>query len=79
MKQWENFTEEEQAKILKAGRSNCCLDTTKLVETAKKYGVVVPEVQAAMRSCFERMVALEHEIKMGRGPKKVPDDWWMEK
>ena len=28
---WKNFSLDEQAKVIKAGRSNCKLDTTKLV------------------------------------------------
>ncbi|KAL1837145.1 hypothetical protein VTJ49DRAFT_4210 [Mycothermus thermophilus] len=54
---WKNFSLEEQAKILKAGRSNCKLDTTKLVEKLREYGYEVPEVHEAYRKCFERMKA----------------------
>ncbi|GAM88309.1 hypothetical protein ANO11243_063420 [Dothideomycetidae sp. 11243] len=54
--QWENFSLNEQAKILKAGRSNCELDTTKLVKKLAEYDYVVPEVHEAYRRCFERMV-----------------------
>ncbi|KAI9019856.1 hypothetical protein DFJ74DRAFT_674714 [Hyaloraphidium curvatum] len=53
--EWKNFTVDEQAKILKAGRSNCELDTTKLVEAAKKYGIEIPEVHVAYEECFKRM------------------------
>jgi 3,5-epimerase/4-reductase len=54
---WKNFTLEEQSKILKAGRSNCELDVTKLMNKVKEYGLPeVPEVHAAYRQCFERMV-----------------------
>ncbi|RPA80508.1 NAD dependent epimerase [Ascobolus immersus RN42] len=56
MGEWRNFSVEEQAKVLKAGRSNCCLSTERLEGLAGKYGVVVPEVQEGMRRCFERMV-----------------------
>ncbi|KAI1326180.1 NAD dependent epimerase/dehydratase [Xylariaceae sp. FL0255] len=54
---WKNFTVEEQSKVIKAGRSNCELDTTKLVTKLKEYGYEVPEVHEAYRMCFERMKA----------------------
>lgn len=54
---WKNFTLEEQAKVIKAGRSNCKLDTTKLVNKLKEYGYEVPEIHEAYRQCFERMKA----------------------
>jgi len=52
---WKNFTLEEQAKVIKAGRSNCKLDTTKLVAKMKEYGYEIPEIHEAYRQCFERM------------------------
>ncbi|KAK6538571.1 hypothetical protein TWF694_010150 [Orbilia ellipsospora] len=54
---YKNFTVEEQSKILKAGRSNCELDTTKLVTKMKEYGVEIPEVHEAYAQCFQRMSA----------------------
>ncbi|KAJ3506028.1 hypothetical protein NM208_g16125 [Fusarium decemcellulare] len=54
---WKNFSLEEQSKVIKAGRSNCQLDTTKLVTKLKQYGYEVPEVHDAYRQCFERMKA----------------------
>ncbi|CVL06878.1 uncharacterized protein FMAN_11972 [Fusarium mangiferae] len=54
---WKNFSIEQQAKVIKAGRSNCQLDTTKLVKKMKGYGYEIPEVHAAYRQCFERMKA----------------------
>ncbi|CAK7241287.1 MAG: hypothetical protein STHCBS139747_002747 [Sporothrix thermara] len=54
---WKNFSLEEQAKVIKAGRSNCELDTTKLTTKLKEYGYEVPEIHAAYRGCFERMKA----------------------
>jgi 3,5-epimerase/4-reductase len=54
---WANFTLEEQAKVIKAGRSNCLLDTTKLENKAKEYGIEIPEVHEAYKNCFERMKA----------------------
>ncbi|KAH7232276.1 uncharacterized protein BKA55DRAFT_742750 [Fusarium redolens] len=54
---WKNFSIEEQAKVIKAGRSNCQLDTTKLVKKMNSYGYEIPEVHKAYRQCFERMKA----------------------
>lgn len=54
---WKNFSLEEQAKVIKAGRSNCKLDTTKLVNKLKEYGYEIPEIHEAYRKCFERMKA----------------------
>ncbi|KAH8887330.1 NAD(P)-binding protein [Thozetella sp. PMI_491] len=54
---WKNFTLEEQAKVIKAGRSNCKLDTTKLINKLKEYNYEVPEIHEAYRLCFERMKA----------------------
>ncbi len=52
---WKNFTLEEQAKVIKAGRSNCKLDVTKLVRKLKEYNYEVPEVHEAYAQCFQRM------------------------
>ena len=54
---WKNFTLEEQAKVIKAGRSNCKLDTTKLINKLKEYKYEVPEVHEAYKLCFQRMAA----------------------
>ena len=54
---WKNFSEEEQAKILKAGRSNCELDTRKLEVWCEKRGLNVKGVREAYEGCFHRMVA----------------------
>ncbi|KAF5253912.1 hypothetical protein FANTH_1237 [Fusarium anthophilum] len=54
---WKNFTIDEQAKVIKAGRSNCQLDSTKLVKKMKGYGYEIPEIHDAYRQCFERMKA----------------------
>lgn len=48
--QYTNFSLDEQAKILKAGRSNNCLDTTKL--TSKYH---VPHIQDSIHDLFLRM------------------------
>lgn len=54
---WKNFTLEEQSKVIKAGRSNCKLDTTKLVSKLKEYNYEVPEIHEAYAQCFQRMAA----------------------
>jgi 3,5-epimerase/4-reductase len=54
---WKNFSFEEQSKVIKTGRSNCKLDTTKLVEKMREYGLEVPEVHEAYEQCFLRMAA----------------------
>ena len=54
---WKNFTLEEQSHVIKAGRSNCKLDTTKLVTKLKQYGYEVPEIHDAYDACFRRMAA----------------------
>lgn len=53
--EWKNFSLEEQAKVIKAGRSNCELDTTKLVAALKELGITIPEVHEAYANCFQRM------------------------
>ncbi|KAJ6442686.1 WD domain-containing protein [Purpureocillium lavendulum] len=52
-----NFTVAEQARVIKAGRSNCELSTVKLEAKLREYDYVVPEVHIAYRQCFMRMVA----------------------
>jgi dTDP-4-dehydrorhamnose reductase len=52
---WKNFSLEEQAKVIKAGRSNCELDTSKLEKKLSEYGVKIPEVHIAYENCFKRM------------------------
>lgn len=52
---WKNFSLDEQSKVIKAGRSNCELDSTKLTTKLKEYGYVVPEIHDAYEQCFIRM------------------------
>jgi 3,5-epimerase/4-reductase len=52
---WKNFSLEEQSKVIKAGRSNCKLDTTKLISKLKEYNYKVPEIHEAYAQCFQRM------------------------
>jgi len=54
---WKNFTLDQQSKVIKAGRSNCKLDTTKLTTKLKEYNFEVPEVHEAYAGCFQRMAA----------------------
>jgi 3,5-epimerase/4-reductase len=63
-----NFTVEEQAKILKAGRSNNTLTHKKLVEALPD--VHIPEIHESMEKVFQRMrVNLEKE---GIWPNQLP-------
>ena len=52
---YENFTIEEQDKILASKRSNNELDTVKLTEALQNLGVSIPEIHDGMRRCFVRM------------------------
>lgn len=52
---WKNFSLEEQSKVIKAGRSNCTLDTTKLEDKLARYGIKIPEIHVAYENCFQRM------------------------
>ena len=66
---WQNFTLEEQAKVIKADRSNCELDASNLMGLVKRYQaegveVEVPEIHEAYRQCFERM---RHGMQMREG------------
>jgi dTDP-4-dehydrorhamnose reductase len=54
---WKNFSLEEQAKVIKAGRSNCELDTSKLEKKLAELGCKIPEVHQAYENCFIRMAA----------------------
>jgi len=54
---WKNFSLDEQAKVIKAGRSNCELDTTKLVNKMREFNMEIPNVHEAYAQCFQRMAA----------------------
>ena len=59
--EWKNFTLREQSKVIKAGRSNCELDTSKLVGKLKEFGITIPEIHLAYEDCFKRMAKnLDH-------------------
>lgn len=51
---YKNFTVEEQAKVIKAGRSNNELDTTKLMKDLPE-GIVINDIKTACELCFQRM------------------------
>lgn len=51
---FENFTVEEQSKILKAGRSNNYLDTTMLQDYAKKNNLMLSNIHDAIAKTFEQ-------------------------
>ena len=46
--QWENFTEEEQRKVLMAPRCNTTLDVGKLQRKLSEYGYRLPTAHEAM-------------------------------
>ena len=65
---WRNFSLEEQSEVIKADRSNCELDSAKLVAKVKQYvgegyELELPEIHEAYQGCFERMKA-----NMQQGP-----------
>mmetsp|Transcript_48129 Transcript_48129/g.56258 ORF Transcript_48129/g.56258 Transcript_48129/m.56258 type:complete len:329 (+) Transcript_48129:81-1067(+) len=69
---YKNFTVEEQAKVIKAGRSNNELDTTKLMADMPD-GIVINDILTACDLCFQRMkVNLE---KIGWLPDNMPAEF----
>lgn len=69
---YKNFTLEEQAKVIKAPRSNNELDTTKLFRDMPE-GIVVNEIHKAYELCFQRMK--ENLTKQyGPLPESLPAD-----
>jgi len=69
---YQNFTIEEQAKILKAARSNNELDTTKLMRDMPQ-GVEINEIHKAYELCFQRMK--ENLTNMGWLPDNMPAEF----
>ncbi|KAL7497021.1 hypothetical protein ACHAWT_005170 [Skeletonema menzelii] len=51
---YKNFTIEEQSKVLKAGRSNNELDSTKLMRDMPE-GIVINDILTAVELCMQRM------------------------
>merc|ERR1712228_323474 len=69
---YQNFTIEEQAKFIKAGRSNNELDTTKLMADMPE-GVVVNDIKTAVELCFQRMK--KNLEKIGWLPDNLPKEF----
>lgn len=67
-----NFTVEEQAKVIKAPRSNNELDTTKLMKDMPE-GIVINDIHTAYELCFQRMK--ENLTKMGWLPDNMPAEF----
>lgn len=67
-----NFTVEEQAKVIKAPRSNNELDTTKLMRDMPE-GIVINDIHTAYELCFQRMK--ENLTKMGWLPDNMPAEF----
>ena len=69
---YSNFSVEEQAKILKADRSNNELDVTKLLRDVPE-GVVINDIQTAFELCFQRMKV--NLTKAGVLPDNLPKEF----
>lgn len=69
---YQNFTIEEQAKVIKAPRSNNELDTTKLLRDMPE-GIVINDIHTAYDLCFQRMK--ENLTKMGWLPDNMPEEF----
>eukprot|EP00538_Stauroneis_constricta_P013433 CAMPEP_0119546850 /NCGR_PEP_ID=MMETSP1352-20130426/1081_1 /TAXON_ID=265584 /ORGANISM="Stauroneis constricta, Strain CCMP1120" /LENGTH=341 /DNA_ID=CAMNT_0007591583 /DNA_START=56 /DNA_END=1082 /DNA_ORIENTATION=- len=69
---YQNFNLEEQAKVIKAPRSNNELDTTKLMRD-KPDGIVINDIHTAYELCFQRMK--ENLTKMGWLPDNMPAEF----
>ncbi|EKX39237.1 hypothetical protein GUITHDRAFT_89166 [Guillardia theta CCMP2712] len=68
--EWSNFTVEEQAKILGAGRSNNFLETKKLEDEAIKLGHSIPDIKTAVRQALRKAKA--KLVAEGRFPDGLP-------
>jgi len=69
---YKNFSVEEQAKVIKAGRSNNELDTTKLMKDMPD-DVVINDILPAVDLCFQRMKA--NLTEMGWLPDNMPAEF----
>jgi len=69
---YSNFTIEEQAKVIKAPRSNNELDTTKLMRDMPE-GIVINDIHTAYDLCFQRMKV--NLTKMGWLPDNMPAEF----
>ena len=70
---YKNFTEEEQAKVIKAPRSNNKLDTTKLLADMPE-GIVINDIKTAYELCFQRM-KVNLEKQYGPLPDSLPKEF----
>jgi dTDP-4-dehydrorhamnose reductase len=67
---WENFSIEEQSKVLVAGRSNNFLDTSKLERVAEELGCRLPDIHTATR---EALIAARSSLEArGLYPSGLP-------
>lgn len=69
---YQNFTIEEQAKVIKAPRSNNELDTTKLLKDMPE-GIVINDIYTAFDLCFQRMKV--NLTEMGWLPDNMPAEF----
>ena len=69
---YSNFTVEEQANVIVAGRSNNELDTTKLMRDMPE-GVVIHDIHTAYELCFQRMK--KNLENMGWLPDNMPEEF----
>jgi 3,5-epimerase/4-reductase len=67
-----NFSLEEQAKVIKADRSNNELDTTKLMADMPE-GIVINDIKTAYELCFQRMQ--KNLTEMGWLPDNMPAEF----
>jgi len=67
-----NFSLEEQAKVIKADRSNNELDTTKLMADMPD-GIVINDIKTAFELCFQRMQ--KNLTEMGWLPDNMPAEF----
>lgn len=70
---YKNFSLEEQAKVLKAARSNNELDTTKLLKDMPE-GIVINDIKTAYDLCFQRM-KVNLTKQYGEIPKNLPAEF----
>jgi hypothetical protein len=70
--EYKNFSIEEQAKILKADRSNNELDATKLLRDMPE-GIVINDIKTAFELCFQRMKV--NLLKSGVLPDNLPKEF----
>ncbi|KAL3909393.1 MAG: hypothetical protein SGARI_002619, partial [Bacillariaceae sp.] len=71
---YKNFTEEEQAKVIKAPRSNNELDTTKLMRDMPE-GIVINDIHTAYEKCFQRMAKNLEKEYGGPVPDSLPKEF----